>query len=417
MRMNRFTSVAFLIFAAVGGLAAMAQAPAERKAAAGPAAAWRSLPVAAPLGEKQHTGSYTVGDPTKTGWQRPKIAYDERAATGRKRAKVVVLIYDPILESEGGKRLTEHVKANDPVEYSYILRNVIREASWGYINYEIVDIIRVDSYPIKVDGFRYTDESFADVRKTQKRQPATSSYRGFFTENNLLERFQKEDITELWVWGASGMHFDEFAMYIPNRAARFGPTDNPWLYRPYDIPEELGRTTWVMGFNYEVGADNMIHSYTHRVESMAALAMADGVWETYGRRDPWNVFSWLEMDHTGTPSQVGNCHVPPNGQSGYDYNNARRVMSWADNWSNYPDVRGKPRLISSTEWGNNQFGYQKWILEHVPKFPGHTDFGYNNWWVYIANTDEELPELSGPDRTKFVLPEGMPGPGPKPEKQ
>src|SRR5262249_39013228 len=163
--------------------------------------------------------------------------------------------------------------------------------------------------------FRYTNDSFMEVRKTQKWQPATSSYRGFFEENKLLDRFKKESITELWVWGASGMHFDEFAGYIPNRYARFAPTDNPWFYRPYDIPEELGRTTWVMGFNYEVGADNMIHSYTHRMESMAALAMADGIWDTNARRDPWNVFSWLEMDHKGTPSQVGNCHVPPNGQS------------------------------------------------------------------------------------------------------
>ena len=82
---------------------------------------------------------------------------------------------------------------------------------------------------------------------------------------------KREKITELWVWGASGMHMDELAMRIPNRYARFGPTDNPWFYRPYDIPEELGRTTWVMGFNYEVGPDNMIHSYVHRIESMAAL--------------------------------------------------------------------------------------------------------------------------------------------------
>ncbi len=379
------------------------------------APAWKSLPEVKPMGEQAHTGSYIVKDREKLKWERPKFVYNEKAATGRKAAKVIVLIYNPVLEGEGGKTLIEHVKGADPREYSYILANVIREASWGYINYDIVDIVEVDGYPIKVDGFRYTDESFLEVRKTQKWQPATSSYRGFFEENHLLERFQKEGITELWVWGASGMHFDEFAFYIPNRYARFGPTDNPWFYRPYDIPPEIGHTTWVMGFNYEVGPDNMIHSYTHRVESMAALAMADGVWETFGQRDPWNVFSWLETDHPETPSMVGNCHVPPNGQSGYDYNNKRRVLSWADNWAHYPNVTGKPRLISSQEWGNNQFGFQKWILERVPKFPGATKYGYNNWWVYIANTDEDLPDLKLPDPGTFVLPDDLPPPGPKPE--
>jgi hypothetical protein len=372
--------------------------------------AWKSLPVVEPKGEKAHTGSYTVSNPAESGWQKPKFVYDAAAATGRKQAKVIVVIYNPVLKTQGNKRLIEYLDAHDPVEYSHVLSNVIREASWGYINYDIVDVIEVDGYPIKVDGFRYDENSFLEVRETQKWQPATISYRKVFEENNILKRCRDEGITELWLWGASGMHFDEFAGYIPNRYARFAPTDNPWFYRPYDIPPEIGHTMWVMGFNYEVGPDNMIHSYTHRVESMAALAAADGIWDPNTRRDPWNVFTWLEMDHPGTPSQVGNCHVPPNGQAGYDYNNKRRAESWADNWYQFPDLRGKPRMVSSDEWGNSQFGYQKWILEHVPKYPGYTEFGYNNWWVYIANTDEDLPDYKMPDPSRFILPAGMPPP-------
>ncbi len=373
-------------------------------------ASWRSLPIAPPIGERTHTGAFTTKTPESSGWTRPAFVPNEKASTGRKQAKVIVLIYNPILEAEGGRSLIETLHATDPEEASRILVDVIREASWGYINYEIVDVLTIDGYPVKVDGFRYDDASYLDVRKSKKWQPATISYRKVFEENGLIERCRKEGITELWLWGADGMHFDEFAGYIPNRYARFGPTDNPWLYRPYDIPEELGRTTWVMGFNYEVGPDNMIHSYTHRVESMAALALADGVWSPSRKRDPWNVFSFLEMDHPGQPSQVGNCHVPPNGKAGYDYNNARRVLSWADRWSRYPDLRGKPYPVSSAAWGHTQFGYQKWILEHIPKFPGHTEFGYNNWWLYIANTDEELPDLPAPGRSEFRVPEGMPAP-------
>jgi len=380
----------------------------EQLAGGPPQAPWKSLPEASPVGQQASTGSYIVRDRAKTPWERPRFEYHEEAAMGRKLAKVAVVIYNPVLESEGGKSLIEHLGANDPVEFSHILANVIREASWGYINYEIVDIVEIDGYPRKVDGFLYTDETFMEVRKTQKWQPSTSSYRAILEEAKLIERCRDEQITEVWLWGAGGMHFDEFAGYIPNRYARFAPTENPWFYRPYDIPPEIGHTMWVMGFNYEVGADNMIHSYTHRVESMAALAMGDGIWETYGQRDPWNVFTWLECDHKGTPSQVGNCHVPPNGEQGYDYNNARRALSWADGWYRYPDLRGKARLISSAEWGNNQFGYQKWILEHVPKYPGSTAYGYNNWWVYIANTDEDLPAWKPPHPSRFVLPKGMP---------
>jgi hypothetical protein len=372
--------------------------------------AWKSLPLVEPQGEKQPQGCYTVADPREAGWKRPPFRYDPQVATGRKLAKVIVLIYNPIFQGEGGKSIIDFYQWNDPVEYSHVLVDVIRQASWGYINYEIVDIITVNDFPTRLDGTRYTEETYQEAKRTNQWFPVFSSYRKFFEDNHLLERCQKEKITELWVWGAPGFHIDEFAGYIPNRYARFGPTDNPWLYRPYDIPPEIGHTMWVMGFNYEVGPDNMIHSYVHRVESQALLACSDGIWNTHELRDPWNVFSYLEMDHPGVPSMVGNCHVPPNGQGGYDYNNPRRVLSWADQWAYYPDLRGEPRMIGSAEWGNSYFGYMKWILEHLPKYPGYTPYGYNNWWVYIANTDEDLPEYQMPDPSQFILPEGFPEP-------
>lgn len=196
-------------------------------------------------------------------------------------------------------------------------------------------------------------------------------------------------------------------MYIPKRYARFAPTQNPWFYRPYEIPPECNRTVWVMGFNYEVGPDNMIHTYSHRAESILALVFGHGEWDkNLVGRDPWNTFTQLEMDFHGTPSQVGNVHVPPNGQSGYDYNTPRSVLSYADAWQTlYPNMASaKPRMISSAEWGNNQLGYQKWWLSHLPRAAGYTKWGYNNWWVYVANTDEDLPDL--PARQQDFIPAG-----------
>jgi hypothetical protein len=84
------------------------------------------------------------------------------------------------------------------------------------------------------------------------------------------------------------------------------------------------------------------------------------------------------------------------------------VLSFADTWARYPDLRGTPREVSAVEWGNSHFGYMKWLLERVPKFSGHTSYGYNNWWVYIANPDEDLPDWTPPDADRFVPPEGMP---------
>src|SRR5258708_22603641 len=66
------------------------------------------------------------------------------------------------------------------------------------------------------------------------------------------------------------------------------------------LHDALPISFWVMGFNYEVGPDNMVHSYSHRVESQCALAFGDGVWDPKTRRDPWNVFTCLELDRKST---------------------------------------------------------------------------------------------------------------------
>jgi len=81
------------------------------------------------------------------------------------------------------------------------------------------------------------------------------------------------------------------------------------------------------------------------------------------------------------------------------------VLSYADGWLRYPDLRGDARLVGSDEWGNNQFGYMKWILEHLPKSAGATAEGLNNWWVYVANTDGDLPDYVAPKADRMVLPE------------
>ena len=278
---------------------------------------------------------------------------------------------------------------------------MVRRASRGYVNYQIVDYIEVNEFSEKIDGFVYTEETFLEARKKQNyRQPDRSNYRKIFERNHLIERCRKENISEIWLWGAGGMGWDELAMYFPNRYARFAPTENPWFYRPYEIPEEIGHTTWVMGFNYEVGVDNMIHSYNHRIESVLALVFGHGVWDKgLVGQDPFNTFTMLNLDYPDKPSQVGNVHVPPNGKFGYDYKPKDEVETYADGWTtHYPNMKNvKHRPIRNSEYGNNQRGFQEWWMFHMPSIPGYTKWGYNNWWVYIANTDENLPFMTSKD--------------------
>ena len=370
------------------------------------APAWKQLPVVKPTGTLDDGIKCHLENPRTAAWKQPAFAYDHNVATMPKAAKVIVIIYNPVLKSQGGKTLIQYLKANDPRAYSKLMADAVRECSGGYINYEIVDIIERPEFTRKIDGFLYDEKSFLAARKTNKwHQPDRSNYRTIFEQNDLIRRVRDEGVTEIWIWGAGGFGYDELAMYFPNRYARFAPTQNPWFYRPYEIPVECNRSVWVMGFNYECGPDNMIHSYGHRCESILALVFGHGVWDkSLVGQDPWNSFSMIENDFAGQPSQVGNIHVPPNGQSGYDYNNKRSTMSYADAWlSDYPDLsRAIARPISSAEWGNDQLGYQKWWLRHMPRNAGYTKWGYNNWWVYVANTDEDLPDAPAALKGTFV---------------
>ncbi len=363
--------------------------------------AWKTLPIMAPQGiQEPNIKCYTI-DPKLSQWSQPPFIYHHNVAVSPVKSKVIVIVYNPVLKSKNGITLIEYLKACNPKEYSDILADVVKRASHGYINYDIVDYIEVNEFSEKIDGYVYTEESFLEARKTNNyHQPDRSNYRKIFERHNLIERCKQEKISEVWLWGAGGMGWDELAMYIPNRYARFAPTNNPWFYRPYEIPEEIGHTVWVMGFNYEVGIDNMIHSYNHRIESIAALVFGHGEWskELVGR-DPYNTFTMLNLDFPDKPSQVGNVHVPPNGKYGYDYHPTDEAETYADAWyTHYPNMKDvKPRPFRSSEFGANQQGYQEWWMFKIPSIPGYTQWGYNNWWVYIANTDEDLPVMTSQD--------------------
>ncbi len=362
---------------------------------------WKSLPIMNPEGQQDDNLKCYLMNPEKSKWKQPPFIYNQDVAVRPFKSKIIVVIYNPTLKSKGNVKLIDFLKAHDPKEYSNILADVINRASNGYVNYEIVDYVELNKIPIKTDGFQYTTDSLLNARKKSSyRSPDRSDYRKIFEDSNLIERCKRENISEIWIWGAGGMGFDELAMYIPNRYARFAPTENPWFYRPYEIPPEIGHTVWVMGFNYEVGTGNMIHSYNHRVESMIALVFSHGVWDkSLVGKDPFNTFTMLNLDFPDKPSQVGNTHIPSNGKFGYDYKPKGSVLTYADAWpTHYPNMKDcKPRQFDSSIYGNTQEGYQEWFMFHIPSRPGYTKWGYNNWWVYIANTDEDLPFMKSND--------------------
>ncbi|MCX6793934.1 MAG: hypothetical protein NTY06_02405, partial [Candidatus Gottesmanbacteria bacterium] len=74
---------------------------------------------------------------------------------------VMVIDFNPIIESQGNKRLREIEHWNDPetLESQYI--KDMQTVSGGYLNYHIVTrLSNIDAYPTKNNGYVFTDEEY-----------------------------------------------------------------------------------------------------------------------------------------------------------------------------------------------------------------------------------------------------------------
>jgi hypothetical protein len=290
------------------------------------------------------------------------------------------------------------MKWNDPRELTRRLVRDLYEVSGGFANYEVVEWVDVDAFPLKRDGFRYDEAQYLAIWRDRSKahQPDAVSYAAIFEEFGLVERVRRGEIQEVWLWGGPYFGYDEYAMKIPGDRL-FYPTDNPWFYRPYDIPD-CGRTVWVMSWNYERGEAEALHSFGHRCEGILSLTVGKGIWDP--KRTPDNIWNHFTKQAKDFPeeAQVGNVHGGPNAEGGYDYANRRTVLSAADDWFNYPHLTGERKPINCEAWGGPDYhlNYLKWWLNHLPKAPGQTDGFYNNWWQYIVNYDEAVRTLPPP---------------------
>ena len=327
------------------------------------------------------------------------ISVSALAATdpARKTNNLIVINYDPALRAHGETNLQKFMRWNNPRPMTTNLIRYIRESSGGYANFRIVDWIDVDACPAKRDGFRYTGQSFLEMWKDRKKahHPDSVSYAAIFKELNLAERVRKDDVSEVWIWGAPYFGTDEYAMKIPGDQV-FYETDNPWFYRPYDIPD-CGRTVWVMGFNYERGEAEALHSFGHRCEGILSLTVGRGIWSGQaGETNAWSRFTRQE-EKFPNDAQTGNVHGGPNAKSGYDYGQTNIVMSGADDWLNYPDLTGAKKPVNCDTWGKpHHLNFQRWWLAHLPKNAGTHDGFFNNWWRYVVDYDATVKELPPP---------------------
>lgn len=298
--------------------------------------------------------------------------------------KVLVLNYDPLLENYGNIRVHQYFGWNDPRTLVNRYLTDLTECSGGYIQWQVVDFIDIDEYPVKIDGFKYNDVSYLQAWQTRTfHAPDGVDYRAIITNYNLNSRVSSGQINEVIILGAP--YFGYYESQMVGQGAYF--CNSPPIQYP-GVPLYI-----IMGFNYERGGECALEDFGHRSESI--LTRVYGSWSPGGAINHlWDRFTRYEKIAPGLAT-CGNVHFPPNGGQDYDYANSSFVSSSADDWLKYPNFTGQRRSINGAEWNYDHRTYLKWWLNHMPKTAGrYSDGRLNNWWGYLVDMNA-YPE-SGP---------------------
>ena len=291
--------------------------------------------------------------------------------------KVLVIIYNPMIEAESNKRLTEVFGWNNPKDLIAGYISDIDEASGGLVKYKVADTIEVDGYPVKKDGFSYTDKSFLSAWRSRSgfHQPDEVDYNAIIDKFNIISRVERGEIDEVWLFAFPYAGFYESTM--AGQGAFFCNSG------PVSGTESCSRRFVIMGFNYERGVDCMLEDLCHRAESIMSRLFQNSPQENL-----WGKFTVYDMIAPGQAA-CGNCHFAPNSTSDYEWGNTTYVNSSCDDWYNFPNFQGTSRQMNSKDWGGGDMRlHHKWWLKHLPKVSGETNGISNNWWEYIIDPNK-----------------------------
>lgn len=298
----------------------------------------------------------------------------DAAAPAPVKPGVLVIVHNPIIAAKGGLKAQQAYGWQDPDKLVGGYCDDLRLCSHGYLNYQIVERIEVDGFPLKKDGYRYTPDTFHQAWNSRKfYQPDAVDYLAIVREFNLIDRINSGVIDEVWLMGFPYCGYYESIMAGPGAF---------WCNAPaLTGTEQASRRFVIMGFNYERGVGEMLENFGHRTESMMRKVYE----KKQGDANLWERYIRFDKKFPGQ-AEVGNVHFAPNSEKDYDWGNKRPVMSRADTWLTFPDLSGPGRTMTCADWGNGDIRlHHRWWLERLPHVTGETDGISHNWWEYAVD--------------------------------
>jgi hypothetical protein len=291
-------------------------------------------------------------------------------------SKVLVIVFDPVMDPATGKKLSEQLGWGRAEDLATGFMADILQNSHGMARYQVIERFDVGEFPAKVDGFRYTPQTYMDVLRnvSQPHSPQEVDYYAILEQFNILNRVANNEIDEVWVFGFPHAGFYESVMAGPNAF---------WCNAPaLKNTEASGRRFVIMGFSYERGVGEMLESFGHRAESIMSKTFE----RLRGDDNLWQRFVRYEKSAPGKAA-IGSIHFAPNSERDYDWNNPSTVKSECYDWLlNFPDFKDDVRDVSASEWGNGDIRtHHQWWLKHIPHVAGRKNGIHNNWWQYMID--------------------------------
>ncbi len=292
------------------------------------------------------------------------------------QSKVLLLVYDPIVDIASGTKLSQQQKWYKTDDLIAGFMADITQVSEGMARYQIVQRVDISEFPAKTDGFRYTPQTYMDVLRgtAAAHMPQEVNYNAILSQYSILQRVARNEIDEVWVFGFPHAGFYESTMAGPGAF---------WCNSPALANTSASKRRFViMGFSYERFIGEMLEAYGHRAESILEKTFS----KTTGAANLWNRFIRYEKTAPGK-SACGDIHYAPNSQQDYDWNNSTPVKSECYDWQfNFPNFKGDVRTVDSSEWGKGDIReHHRWWFNHFPRVAGRRNKIHNNWWQYVVN--------------------------------
>lgn len=305
--------------------------------------------------------------------ERPDSAYPKPISQ-----RVLMIVHNPRFPEQRNRPMNELFNWQDPVHLAQQYAADVHEVSHGYANYEIVEQITADEFPIKLTGFRYTPNEYWACKQGHNNfyQPDGVDYHAIIQQYQIFERIANDEIDEVWLFGFPYAGYYESIMAGPNSIFCNAP--------PLQNSNRAQRRFVIMGFSYERGVGEMLENLGHRAESILRHIYR-GEPE---RTNYWEQFIRYEQRNPGQAA-CGNVHFAPNSMRDYDWGNTRNVYSTCDDWLNFPNLTGEGRMVNSTDWGNGDIrAHHKWWFERFPAVMGETNGISHNWWEYVLDPNK-----------------------------